>query len=118
MKKTTSQFEARPEAAPDEAQTVPRRASAQAAQPSIFGAMNAPMLTADQVSNFGLDIDGIANMTFTMHRHVQMSDGSIASPMMAVAHLTMTPQGLRSLRAALDGIELLAKRASGGTKAN
>lgn len=82
---------------------------------SAIGSANAPFIYFDVASSFGIR-DGVANITLEAARHMINADGMAVFDRVVTAHIRMGVGAVRSLKAALDGIELLAKGAPEGPK--
>ena len=83
---------------------------------SALASANAPFVYFDRVSNYGLN-GGIANMTLEIIRfHPSAAGVGVHADRVVVAHLRMSLQAVLSLKAAIAGIELVAKPDSGGQK--
>ena len=75
---------------------------------------HAPFIYFDAAPNFGLN-GGIANLSLEVVRFTPNPGVTgVHADRVTVAHLRMSLDGVRSLRAALDGIELMATPAQGG----
>lgn len=72
---------------------------------------HAPVIYFDGAPNFGAN-SGIINVTLAMARHLSASD-TIASDILAVAHLRCSIPAAMDLRKALDDALLLAKPTEG-----
>ena len=64
----------------------------------------APFIYFDIVPNFGFS-GGVANLTLEAIRFTVETPGEVLGPRVAVAHLRTSIEGLRQLKAAIDGIE-------------
>jgi hypothetical protein len=73
------------------------------------------LLYFDGVSNYGFNA-GIVNMTLEAVRHIDLGEGKSVAERVIVAHLRTSVLGLESIRAALNGIDLLAKKPAGEAK--
>jgi hypothetical protein len=82
---------------------------AHAGQISAIGSANAPFIYFESASFFGL-LDGVARMTLEANRLIATGpDGRVAVDRVVVAHLRSSLPALRSLRAAIDGVLLMAE---------
>jgi hypothetical protein len=88
--------------------------------PSVSGSLSAlasahaPFIYFDAAPNCGLN-GGIASLSLEVVRFIaNPGSTSVFTDRVTVAHLRMSLDGVRSLRAALDGIELIAQRAQAG----
>ncbi len=79
---------------------------------SLSGSASAPFVYFDVASTYGFS-NGIANVTLEASRALSI-DGRVVTDRVVVAHLRMSRQAALGLRAALNGIELLATPKSGG----
>jgi hypothetical protein len=87
--------------------------------PSVAGGLsavasaNAPFIYFDASPNFGLN-NGIANLSLEVVRFIARPDQQgVFADRVVVAHLRMSMDGVRSLKAAIEGIELMANPAQG-----
>lgn len=87
--------------------------------PSVEGGLSAtasahaPFIYCDNAPNFGLR-NGIANISLEVIRFTTMDDAvTVKADRVTVAHLRMSLEALRSLKAAIEGIELLARPVAG-----
>jgi hypothetical protein len=80
---------------------------------SALASANAPFIYFDAAPNFGLN-GGIANLSLEVVRFI-LNTGSqgVVADRVTVAHLRMSMEGVRSLKAALEGIELMASSTPG-----
>jgi hypothetical protein len=67
----------------------------------------APFIYFDIVPNFGFNV-GVANLTLETMRFTMPVPGNITGERVAVAHLRTSVEGLRQLKAAIEGIEAMA----------
>jgi hypothetical protein len=67
----------------------------------------APFIYFDIVPNFGFNV-GVANLTLETVRFTMPVPGKITGERVAVAHLRTSVEGLRQLKAAIEGIEAMA----------
>ena len=68
-----------------------------------------PFIYFDIVPNFGFNI-GVANLTLEAVRFTMPVQGKITGERVAVAHLRTSVEGLRQLKAAIEGIEAMIQR--------
>jgi hypothetical protein len=87
--------------------TVPHR-------PTETGAP-APFIYFDIVPNFGFNV-GVANLTLEAVRFTMPVLGKITGERVAVAHLRTSVEGLRQLKAAIEGIEAIIQRPTDSEK--
>ena len=87
--------------------TVPHRASETSAP--------APFIYFDLVPNFGFNV-GVANLTLEVMRFTMAAVGKVDGERVAVAHLRTSIEGLRQLRAAIEGIEAIIQRPADSEK--
>jgi hypothetical protein len=87
--------------------------------PSVAGGLSAtasahaPFIYFDNAPNFGLR-SGVASISLEAIRFTTVTDSStVVADRVSVAHLRMSLEALRSLKAAIEGIELLASPVSG-----
>ncbi len=73
---------------------------------SLSGSASAPFIYFDVASTYGFS-NGIANITLEASRALSI-EGRIVTDRVVVAHLRMSVPAAMGLRAALNGIELLA----------
>jgi hypothetical protein len=86
---------------------------ANAGQVSAVASANAPFIYFENASFFAL-FNGIAQMTLEANRLIATGpDGRVAVDRVVVAHLRSSLPALRSLRAAIDGILLMAEPTPG-----
>lgn len=78
------------------------------------GGASAPVLFFDAAPVFGMRGGVFSLVLETFLQDVEASDAA-GNRRVVVAHLRTTAEGIRSLRAALDGIELMAAKPEGGT---
>jgi len=78
----------------------------QAPQRVAEGSAPAPLIYFDIVPNFGFNV-GVANLTLEAVRFTMPVEGTIAGERLAVAHLRTSVEGLRQLKAAIQGIEAI-----------
>jgi hypothetical protein len=69
----------------------------------------APFIYFDLVPNFGFN-GGIANLTLEAVRFTMETPGKVSGGRVAVAHLRTSLEGLRQLKAAIEGIESIMQR--------
>ena len=74
----------------------------------------APFIYFDIVPNFGFNI-GVANLTLEAVRFTMPVQGKITGSV-AVAHLRTSVEGLRQLKAAIEGIEAMIQGAPDSKK--
>ena len=67
----------------------------------------APLIYFDIVPNFGFN--GVANLTLEAVRFTMPVQGKIVGERVAVAHLRTSVEGLRQLKAAIEGIEAMIR---------
>ena len=80
---------------------------------SALASAHAPFIYFDAAPNFGLN-GGIANLSLEVVRFTPNPGVTgVHADRVTVAHLRMSLEGVRSLKAALDGIELIASSTSG-----
>src|SRR5215204_6480720 len=70
------------------------------------GSAPAPLIYFDIVPNFGFNV-GVANLTLEAVRFSMPVQGTITAERVAVAHLRTSVEGLRQLKAAIEGIEAM-----------
>jgi hypothetical protein len=70
----------------------------------------APFIYFDIVPNFGFNV-GVANLTLETVRFTMPDPGKITGERVAVAHLRTSLEGLRQLKAAIEGIEAMIQGA-------
>ena len=87
--------------------TTPQRV-AEAAAP-------APFIYFDIVPNFGFNV-GVANLTLEAVRFMMTAPGTVTGERVAVAHLRTSIDGLRQLKAAIEGIEAIIQRPASSEK--
>jgi hypothetical protein len=75
----------------------------------------APFIYFDIVPNFGFNI-GVANLTLEAVRFTMPLPGKIAGERVAVAHLRTSIEGLRQLKAAIEGIEAIIQKPTDSEK--
>lgn len=83
------------------------------AESAAIASANAPFIYFDGVPNFAFN-GHVASLTLEVVRFTSVAGA--ANPQVdrvSVAHLRMTVEAMRSLKAALEGIELLAARTAG-----
>jgi hypothetical protein len=91
--------------------------------PSVAGAISAiasaqaPFIYFEGVPNYGFNF-GIANMSLEVVRFTPTGASGVLADRVTVAHLRMGAEALKSLKAAIEGIELLMQPAAGGDKKN
>jgi hypothetical protein len=78
---------------------------------SAIASASAPFLYFDGAPNYGF-YGGIANVTLEAIRHTS-SAGSVWKDRVIVAHLRMSLEAAESLKAALEGVLLLAAKPEG-----
>jgi len=79
----------------------------QAGQVSGIGSMNAPIIYSDFIGTYGTNPDfTVANISLEAVRHMPVGDRSVADRVI-VAHLRLPMGALRSLKDAIDKIELM-----------
>jgi hypothetical protein len=96
----------REDSLPDKPTAPPRVAEANAPAPFIY---------FDIVPNFGFNV-GVANLTLEAVRFTTETLGKVSGERVAVAHLRTSIEGLRQLKAAIEGIEAIIQRPSDGRK--
>jgi len=79
---------------------------------SAIGSANAPFIYFENATYYGL-MNGIGRITLEAERLCAGSDGTITTDRVFIAHLRGNILAIRSLRAALDGILLLAEPTPG-----
>ena len=86
---------------------------------SAIASANAPFIYFDGVPNFGFN-NGIANLTLEVIRfsNTAIGTGTVHADRVSVGHLRMNLVAVRSLKGALEGIELLANPVLENTKKN
>ena len=72
------------------------------------GSAPAPLIYFDIVPNFGFNV-GVAHLTLEAVRFTMPVQGKIAGDRVAVAHLRTSVEGLRQLKAAIEGIEAMIR---------
>lgn len=77
---------------------------------------NAPLLYFDGVPSFGLN-GGVANLTLEAVVF-SATDGAVTPRRVTIAHLRATLAGLSHLKAAIEGMELLAQPAQSRGRAS
>ncbi|MFZ5780663.1 MAG: hypothetical protein ACOY4R_10740 [Pseudomonadota bacterium] len=80
---------------------------------SALASADAPFIYFDLVPNFGLN-GGVANITLQAVRFHPTEEGGVIADRVTVAHLRMSFPAVQALKAAINGIELLAQPAPGG----
>jgi hypothetical protein len=75
----------------------------------------APFIYFDIVPNFGFNV-GVANLTLETVRFTMPVPGKITGERVAVAHLRTSLEGLRQLKAAIEGIEAMIQGAPDSKK--
>jgi hypothetical protein len=80
---------------------------------SALASAHAPFIYFDASPNFGLN-GGIANLSLEAVRFIpNPGQQGVFTDRVVVAHLRMSLDGVRSLKAALEGIELMASPVQG-----
>ena len=80
---------------------------------SGLASAHAPFLYFDSVPNYGFNA-GVANLSLEAVRFTANPTGqSVMADRVTVAHLRMSIDAVRALKAAIEGIELLATPAAG-----
>ena len=79
------------------------------------GSAPAPLIYFDIVPNFGFNV-GVANVTLEAVRFTMPVQGTITVERVAVAHLRTSVEGLRQLKAAIEGIEAMIQGAPDSKK--
>ena len=80
---------------------------------SALASAHAPFIYFDAAPNFGLN-GGIANLSLEVVRFTPNPGVTgVHADRVTVAHLRMSLEGVRSLKAALEGIELIASSTPG-----
>ena len=69
----------------------------------------APFIYFDIVPNFGFNL-GVANLTLEAVRFMMPTPGTVTGERVAVAHIRTSLDGLRQLKAAIEGIEAIIQR--------
>jgi hypothetical protein len=82
---------------------------------SAIGSANAPFVYFEDAKFYGL-INGIGKVALTSSRQIALSPEGVLFDHVIVAHLVGNLQAIRSLRAALDGIILMAEPIPEGAK--
>jgi hypothetical protein len=82
-----------------------------AAELSLTGSASAPFIFFEAATNYGFH-NGVANITLEASRSLSM-EGKLLRDRVIVAHLRMSLQAAISLRAALNGIALIAAPQTG-----
>lgn len=81
---------------------------------SALASAHAPFIYFDSCPNYGFN-GGVANLSLEAIRFTASPTGQgVLADRVTVAHLRMSLDAVRALRAAIDGIELLAAPAQGG----
>jgi hypothetical protein len=75
----------------------------------------APFIYFDFAPNFGFNV-GVANLTLEVLRFTMEAPGKVTGERVAVAHLRTSIQGLRQLKAAIEGIEAIIQRPADSEK--
>ena len=75
----------------------------------------APFIYFDIVPNFGFNV-GVANLTLETVRFTMPAPGKVTGERVAVAHLRTSIEGLRQLKAAIEGIEAIIQGAPNSKK--
>jgi hypothetical protein len=88
--------------------------------PSVAGSLSAlasaqaPFIYFDSAPNYGLN-GGIANLSLEAIRFTPNPNGQgVSADRVTVAHLRMSLDAVKALKAAIEGIELMAAPAVGG----
>ena len=90
-------------------QTIVERIPSVANEISAIASANAPFLYFEGAPFFGL-LNGVGKIAITASRQIsQSAEGAVLSDQVIVAHLVGNLPAIRSLRAALDGILLMAE---------
>jgi hypothetical protein len=84
---------------------------------SAIASTTAPFLYFEVARNFGFR-DGIANIALEAHRHVSVSDQQVLTDRVIVAHLRMPYTALQTLKAAINGIELMVIKPAEKSQSN
>ena len=79
------------------------------------GSALAPLIYFGIVPNFGFNV-GVANVTLEAVRFTMPVQGTITGERVAVAHLRTSVEGLRQLKAAIEGIEAMIQGAPDSKK--
>jgi hypothetical protein len=80
---------------------------------SGLASSHAPFLYFDSVPNYGFN-HGVANLSLEVIRFTASPSGQgVLADRVTVAHLRMSLEAVRALKAAIEGIELLAKPTTG-----
>ena len=79
------------------------------------GSAPVPLIYFDIVPNFGFNV-GVANVTLEAVRFTMPVQGTITGERVAVAHLRTSVEGLRQLKAAIEGIEAMIQGAPDSKK--
>jgi len=83
---------------------------------SALASAQAPFLYFDSVPNYGFNA-GVANLSLEAVRFTASPTGQgVMADRVTVAHLRMSIDAVRALKAAIEGIELLATPAAGGQR--
>jgi hypothetical protein len=83
---------------------------------SAIASAHAPFIYFDGAANFGIAA-GVANITLEALRHTSVGS-QVMRDRVVVAHLRMSIPALRSLKDAIDGIELITSPSPQEGKAN
>jgi hypothetical protein len=75
----------------------------------------APFIYFDIVPNFGFNV-GVANLTLEALRFTMEAPGKVTGERVAVAHLRTSIEGLRQLKAAIEGVEAIIQRPADSKK--
>lgn len=84
---------------------------------SALASATAPFLYFEVARNYGFR-DGVANITLEAHRHISVSDNQVLTDRVIVAHLRMSYSALQTLKAAINGIELLVAKPAEKSQSN
>ena len=83
---------------------------------SALASAHAPFLYFDSVPNYGFNA-GVANLSLEAVRFTASPTGQgVMADRVTVAHLRMSIDAVRALKAAIEGIELLAAPVAGGQR--
>jgi hypothetical protein len=83
-------------------------------QPSVINAVGAPTLIIDGCPNFGV-YDGICSMTVGTAVRTAMTDESVRTDLVVIAHLRFGIQTAKVLKETLDKVILMASPPDGQT---
>jgi hypothetical protein len=83
---------------------------------SALASAHAPFIYFDSCPNYGFNA-GVANLSLEAIRFTASPNGQgVLADRVTVAHLRMSLDAVRALKAAIEGIELLAAPAAGGQR--